>query len=444
MSGTLANLLLPGVDVDNAENPGPLVRAGLIAIVLLVLVVAGWSALAPLGGAAIASGVVKVDMNRKTVQHQEGGIVGEILVRDGAKVQAGQPLIILKDVRVDASNDLVQTQLDAELAKAARLTAEQAWAPEVRFPDELMDRAEDHRIEELLQKERALFKARRSAYDNQLALIRGEIKETQAEIKARDRQMEADANAIRLQREELAANEGLLEQGFVSKTRLISLQRSVAELEGRRGESEAERSRAVQKVHDLQLRAENLRSTMMQEAADELRQTTAQIFDLRERVRPAQDAEERQRIVAPIAGEIVGLRVTTVGAVIGPREAILDIVPDNADLIIEARMRPEDISVVQVGARADVRLTAFRQRMTPTVEGKVIYVSADRMEDKEAHLSYYVAHVRVTPQELKQAGNLHLQAGMPAEVFIQTTARTALQYLFDPITGFLQRSMREH
>jgi HlyD family type I secretion membrane fusion protein len=345
---------------------------------------------------------------------------------------------------VNASNELVQTQLDAEVAKSARLVAEQAWAADITFPEELKARADDARVAETLQRERSLFRARRSAYDNQVALIRSEIRETQAEIQARDRQLEADAQAIRLQREELAANEGLLDQGFVSKTRLISLQRGVAELEGRHGESEAERSRARQKVSDLELRAENLRSTMMQEAANELRQTTAQTFDLRERLRPTQDAEDRQRITAPIAGEVVALRITTIGAVIAPREPILDIVPENADLIIEARLRPEDISFVRADARADVRLTAFRQRITPTVTGKVTYVSADRLEDKEAKISYYAAHVRVTPQALREAGDLHLQAGMPAEVFIQTTSRTALQYLLDPITGFLQKSMREH
>ena len=444
MASVLSRLLLPSVDVDHTENPRPLIRAGVIAIALLALTICTWTALAPLGGAAIAPGVVKVDMNRKTVQHQEGGIVGEILVRDGDKVKAGQPLIVLKDIRVDASNDLVQTQLDAELAKVARLAAEQAWAADVSFPEALKGRADDPRVAEQLQREKSLFRARRAAYDNQVALIKSEIRETHAEIRARDRQLEADANAIRLQREELTANEGLLDQGFVSKTRLITLQRSVAELEGRRGESEAERSRARQKVSDLELRAENLRSTMIQEPANELRQTTAQIFDLRERLRPTQDAEERQSITAPIAGEVVALRVTTIGAVIGPREPILDIVPENADLIIEARLRPEDISFVRTDASADVRLTAFRQRITPTVKGKVTYVSADRLEDKEAKIFYYATHVRVTPQALREAGDLHLQAGMPAEVFIQTTSRTALQYLLDPITGFLQKSMRQH
>jgi HlyD family type I secretion membrane fusion protein len=289
-----------------------------------------------------------------------------------------------------------------------------------------------------------LFRARREGFNNQVALIRTQIRETEGEIRARHEQLQADATAIRLQREEQATNQTLLEQGYVSKTRLLGLQRGVAELESRRGENESELARARQKVADLELRAETLRSTFMQEAATELRQATAQIFDLRERLRPAQDAERRQRITAPIDGEVVDLRFTSVGAVIGPRDAILDIVPEDPDLIVEGHVRPEDISFVRQGAAADVRLTAFRQRITPTVGGTVTYVAADRLLDKATNAAYYTAHIRVTPEALREAGGLRLQAGMPAEVFIQTTSRSALEYLLDPITGFLQRSMREH
>ena len=372
--------MLPAV--DRVENPWPLARTGLAGAGLLALALAAWTWLAPLGGAAIAPGVVKVDMNRKTVQHQEGGIVGEILVRDGVKVKAGQTLVVLKDVRVDAGNELVQTQLDVELAKAARLAAEQAWAPKVAFPRELEARAGDARVAEVLTRETALFRTRREAFNNQVALIRTQIRETEGEIRARQGQLQADATAIGLQREEQTSNEALLEQGYVSKTRLLGLRRSVAELESRRGENESELARARQKVADLELRAETLRSTFMQEAATELRQTTAQVFDLRERLRPARDAEQRQRITAPIDGEVVDLRFTSVGAVIGPRDPILDIVPESPDLIVEGHVRPEDISFVRQGATADVRLTAFRQRITPTVGGTVTYVSADRLLDK--------------------------------------------------------------
>jgi len=440
---TLADRLLPTLDVDHVENPQPLIDAGLLCTLLLCVCLAAWIALAPLSGAVIAPAVVKVDMNRKTVQHQEGGIVGEILVRDGDKVQPGQPLIILKDVKVDASNELVQTQLDAEVAKAGRLSAEQAWADRIIFADELLTRQSDSRVADLMRKEITLFTTRRAAYKAQIALIRSQTSETEAETRIRDQQLNSDRNAIRLQRDELEANEALMRQGFVSKTRLLALQRGLAELEGRMGENEAEQSRARQKVDDLKLRGETLRSTFMQGAANELRQTTAQVFDLRERLRSTRDAEERQRIVAPIAGEVVDLRVTTVGAVIGPRDPILDVVPENPTLIIEARVRPHDINFVKLNAEADVRLTSFRARITPTVRGTVTYVSADRLVDKTEKEAYYLAHVRITPQALREAGDLKLQAGMPAEAFIRTGDRTALQYIVDPITAFLARSMRE-
>ena len=443
MSASLVNLVLPTLDVEHIEKPGRLIRAGLLAVVLLVLAVTAWVVLAPVSGAAIAPGVVKVDMNRKTVQHQEGGLVSEILVRDGTKVKAGDTLMVLKDIRVNASNELVQTQLDAEVAKTARLFAEQSWAKEVTFPPELEARAEEPRVAELLERENLLFRARRDAYESQRTLIQAQIRETEAEIRARNQQLKSDGEAIRLQGEELAANEKLIKDGFVSKTRLLELQRNHAEMQSRRGENLSELSRAKQKVADLELRAETLRSTFMQEATGELRQTTAQVFDLRERLRPAQDAELRQRITAPIGGEVVNMQITSVGAVIAPREPILDIVPADADLIVEARVRPQDISSLHEGAEADVRLTSFRRRLTPIVPGEVIYISADRLENKADNTFYYVAHVRVTPEALREAGDLWLQAGMPAEVYIKTSDRTALQYFLDPIMGFLQRSMRE-
>ena len=443
MANALRDLVLPALDVERAGEPWPLIRAGIFGSLLLVASIAAWVWIAPLSGAVIGPGQVKVDMNRKTVQHQEGGIVGEILVRDGTKVKAGQTLILLRDVRVDAGNEAVRTQLDAELAKAARLSAEQTGAAKIVFPAELTQRSSDPRVAEMLKHESSVFRVRREALTNQVALIRNQAREARDEIKARDVQLKADARAIKLQREELEQNMSLAKEGFVSKTRLLVLQREVAQHESRQAEGSAELARAQQKVSDLELRAETLRSTFAQEASNELRQSSAAIFELREKLRPAQDAEQRQRITAPASGEVVDLRVNSVGAVIAPREPILDIVPENPDLLVEARVRPEDVSYVKIDSPADVRLTAFRQRITPTVEGKVVYVSADRLVDKNTNAPYYAVHVRVSPEALHKAGDLKLQAGMPAEVFIQTAARNALQYLLDPILGFLQRSMRE-
>ncbi len=429
--------------VPGTGDPTQLARRGLYAAVLLVAAVAIWVATAPMHGAVTAPGVVKVDMNRKPVQHQEGGILGELLVRDGQKVVAGQVLMRLRNVQIDANRDLVKTQLDAELAKIARLEAEQSYAARPTFPDELLARAAEPRVAELLRREQDQFRTRRDALLAQLALIRAQIAETRAEIGARTAQLGADVQAADLQRQELAANEALVDRGFVSAARMMTLRRATVQLDARRMENQAELSRTRQKVTDLELRAETARATYVGEATDEMRRATVQAFDLREKLRPTEDAELRQRIVAPIAGEVVDLRVAGPGTVIGPRETLLEIVPEGAELVIEARIRPEDIDAVRAGAQADLRLTAFRSRNTPTVTAIVSYVSADRLIDRNTGEPYYAAHLRTSPDALRSAGGLRLQAGMPAEVFVRTEARTVLQYLLDPITGFLQRAMRE-
>ena len=440
----LPQLLVPPIEADDTENGRRIIWTGLIVILVAFLGVGGWMAAAPLSGAVIAPGVVKVDTNRKTVQHQEGGIVKKILVRDGDQVKAAQTLIVLDDVRVDSALDLTRTELDGELARNARLTAERSLADNITYPKELTVRHGEPRVTDLIHKENALFTVRRGVLNSQIELLHNQIRETEAEITALDQQQKADDNAIRLQREELAANESLIKEGFVSKTRLLGLQRSVAEYEAKRGEAQADLAKARQKVAELELRILTLRNDNMKQATDELKESTTKVFDLQERLRPSKDAAERQLIAAPLAGTVVDLKVTTVGATIGPREPLLDIVPEKADLIVEAHVRPEDINYVHAGSDADVRLTAFKQRITPVVPGTLVYVSPDRLADRSNSAPpYYVAHVKITADALQQAGDLTLQAGMPAEVFVKTAARTPLQYLFDPVTGYIRRAMRE-
>jgi len=430
-------------DIEHVDSPWKLISIGILCVILLILGVSAWVGVAPISGAVVAPGYIKVATDRKTIQHQEGGIVGEILVHNGSRVKAGQTLILLKDVRVDASNELVRTQLDAKLAEAARLSAEQSGGNEITFPTELTDRSKDSRVAELLHRESTVFMVRREALTNQLSLIQRQIRDTQNEVQERLAQLKADEDTIKHQHAEVEANKELSIKGYVSKTHLLELERAGTEYVSRSAENRAKLSGARQKISDLELRAETLRSTFQQEASNKLRETTATIFDLRERLRPAQDAEQRQRITAPITGEVVDLKITTVGAVIAPREPILDIVPENPDLLVEARVRPQDINNVYTDSLADVRLTAFRRRWTPTVEGKVIYVSADRLIDTKTDTPYYTVHVHVPPEELKKAGDIKLRAGMPAMVFIKTTPRNALQYFLDPVVGYIQRSLRE-
>jgi epimerase transport system membrane fusion protein len=429
-------------NLEQALEARPVVRAGLVVIAVGVFGLGGWAAFAPLSGAVIAPGYVKVDLNRKVVQHQEGGTVRVVRVRDGERVKQGQELLVLEDVRIDAQLDLQRTQLDAERAKAARLEAERAYAAKPVFPADLMKRASVAKVSEQLARETGLFRARRDAIETQIAVLRKQIEETGQEIAALTEQLDAEGRALKLQKDELAANERLLDQGYVQKTRILTLQRAVAEYEARYGEHRAELSKARQRMAELELRILSMRNSYVQSAADELKDTTARIFDLDERIRPSLDASERQRIAAPIGGEVVGLRVFSRGAVVGPRDVLMEIVPDEKRLIIEARIRPEDINHVHQGTQADVRLTAYKQRTTPLVQGAVTYVSGDRLVDSQNGAPYYVVHIEVPSDKLEE-GRMRLQAGMPAEVFIRTDERTTLDYVLAPVTSYLRRSMRE-
>ena len=417
-----------------------LVGAGLVIITGGVLALGGWTVLAPLSGAIVAPAFVKVDLNRKVVQHAEGGIVREIHVRDGDRVKQGQVLVVLEDVKIDANLELLSIQLIAERAKAARLEAEASYAPKLGFPADIVRKEREPRVAEILERERALFQSRRSSVESQIAALRSQIRETQTETTALLEQIAAEDRAISLQKEELKANEELLKQNFVQKTRVLTLQRAVAEYEVKHGEHRADLARSRQKASELELRIITAQNTYKQTAVDDLKDATAHIFDLEERLRPSRDAAQRQQVLAPIGGEIVGLKVFTAGAVVGPRDVLMEIVPADKTLIVEARIRPEDINHVHVGDEAEVRLTAYKQRTTPLVAGRVSYVSGDRLVDAENKNAYYMAHVAVSPASL---GELRMQAGMPAEVYVRTDSRTVLDYLLAPVTAYLRRAMRE-
>ena len=421
----------------------PLARTGIFVIAVGIAAFAAWAALAPLSGAIIAPGFVKIDLNRKVVQHLEGGIVREIRVRDGEQVRQGQALVVIEDVRVDATMDQLSTQLIAERAKAARLVAEAAYAPKPVFSSDILRRENELKVAETLERERALFQARRAAVESQIALLRRQVRESGDEAAALNDQIAAESRAIALQREELKANEDLLKQNYVQKTRVLTLQRAVAEYEAKHGEHRAELAKTRQRTSELDLRILSAQNAYKQTAIDELKDATARIFEVEERLRPSQDAAQRQQVTAPIAGEVVGLRVFSPGAAVGPRDVLMEIVPNDKTLIVEARIRPEDINHVHAGSEADIRLTAYKQRTTPLVQGSVTYVSGDRLVDTQTGAPYYVVHIGVPPGALADAGNLRLQAGMPAEIFVRTDQRSALDYLLAPVTSYLRRGMRE-
>lgn len=432
------------VDAEIAAKARHAIAVGLIVSLTGVLGSAVWLAVAPLAGAVIAPGVVKVDLNRKPIQHLEGGIVRQVLVRDGQKVRAGEPLVVLGDVAVDANHEIVRTQLVSEQARHARLLAERSLAASVEFPRELLAEADSARLKEILAKEREQFDTRRKSLTGQLELLKQQVATIRSEITALEAQIRADENALRLQRAELAQNEALARDGFISRTRLLTLERLAAEYEAKLGEHQSDLARAKQKLLDTELRSSTLRDNYTSAAAVELKQAVDRVNELRERLRASSDTAWRQQIVAPVAGEVVDLRYTAPGAVIAPRETILEIVPDDPRLVVEIRIRPEDISYVAKESLAEIRFTSYPYRTTPLIKGKVMYVSADRLNERNtAGSPYYLALVEADRDSLREASEIQLIAGLPVEVFVRTRDRTALAYLLDPLTVSLRRAMRE-
>ena len=436
-------------------------RTGLCGTLLGVLALSAWAALAPLAAAVIAEGTVKSVGSRKTVQHAEGGIVAAIHVKDGDRVVQGQPLITLADERVAAGAQALREQWMASTLKARRLSAETRgvhFAPELDAFEHAGDgdKPDDRtRATVLAQREQELFVARARQQAEQARWLSEQLAQIQREIATQHELIATTESALKLAQRDLAANERLKADGFISEARLAELQRVVADYRARMQAGQSQLAQARQKEADTRLKLSAQKTEFARAAADELKDVTAQLAQTDQALRPALDAQTRQRIVAPVAGEVVDLKAHTVGAAIGPREPVMDIVPVGSELVIEARIAPTDIrdaQRVQASAGvAHVMLTAYRARSTPQVEGRLTYVGADRLTDpRSANPSapYYVAHVTVSPEALQAASKLAgqplvLSPGMQAEVFIPTAERSAWRYLFDPVLDGIRRSLRE-
>jgi HlyD family type I secretion membrane fusion protein len=431
-----------------AANVNTIIRNGIIAILLVFGGLGTWAAVAPLAGAVIGHGVVKVDSNRKTVQHLEGGIVSEIRVRDGDHVVAGQVLLVLVDERVNASVEILRGQLNEDRAKAARLEAERNLLEEIEFPESLTSQTNDTKIIDLLERERRFFKIRLDNLNDSISLHKEMKREIAQEIVALREQMQNINDAMKLLQEELSSNEALEKNQYIQKSVILTMKRNMEDYRTRNNVIKSEIHRAEQKITDMDIRIVQLQNEYQQRAAQELTGANstgvyAEISSLEERLRPSLDAKRRQEIIAPISGTVVDLKVFTVGGVVAPRQPLMDIVPDNNPLVVEAKINVDDIDNVSMGQEADVRLTAYRTRNTPLVLGKVIYVSADRLVDENSANGFYITRIELDKKSLADAGDISLYPGMSAEVFIRTGERTALQYMLAPVTATLRRSFRE-
>ncbi len=402
-----------------------------------------WAAYAPLESAAHATGVVEVESSRKTVQHLEGGIIGAILVRDGEHVVAGQPLIRLDDTKARTQLVALQGQYWDALASEARLTAERDGTDAPAYPEALTSRSDEPTIALVVGGQNKIFQTRRTLQQSKTELIRKRIAETNEEIVGLRAQEAADGRRIVLINEEIGGIRELLVKGLERKPHLLSLQRDLAEIEGKRGETIAAIARAQQTIAESQVSILNQQDDMQNEVAGSLRDTQKKIHELREQIQAATDVLARSEIRAPEDGTITDLHVHTPGGVIAVGEPLLDLVPRETRMLVSAQVRPEDIDAVRAGLPALVRLTPYKQRRTPMLEGTVDYLSADHLVDKHTNQPYYAAKIHVDEVQLKNLADVEMIPGMPAEVMIKTGKMTVAMYALSPVLDSFHRAFRE-
>ena len=416
---------------------------GLMIVILLGGGVGGWAATVKLSGALIAQGSVVVDQNVQKVQHPTGGIVGELRVRDGDHVKAGDVLVRLDETVMRANLAIVSKGLDQQLARKARLEAERDGTEKIAFPADLVARAKDPEIAATLASEEKLFELRRTERTGQKAQLTQRVSQLEQEIGGIEAQQAAKGQELDLIARELAGVRDLYNKNLVQLSRLTQLEREMARLGGERAQLLAVAAQSRGRIAEIRLQIIQIDQNLSSEVAKELRETDGKIGEFVERKVTAEDQLRRVDIRAPQTGFVFQSAVHTIGGVITASDPIMYIVPDNDRLQVEAKVQPQDIAQVKVGQPAVLRFSAFDTRTTPEIDGEVTRVSADTSTDQRTGMSYYTIRIGLPPEELKKLGELKLLPGMPVEAFVQTGERTVISYLMKPLYDQFMRAFRE-
>lgn len=417
----------------------------LLVIFIFFGVFGSWLASAPLSSAAVATGIVSPDGSRKAIQHLEGGIINEILVRDGDDVKAGQVLVTIADIQAKAQYTGIKIQWLRLRAIRQRTKSLQLDEKELLFPDDVRAHAErDKDFADFLNAQVDLFRTRRGTHIGHKKILRRQVKQIKEEITGLTAELSGNTQQLSYLKEELVGLRKLLETGDAKKSRILQLQRAEAEIESKIAAAKASIASASQKIDSKEIEIANTETAYRDKLSDEYMRINGEIAQLEERKGATQDILKRTAVIAPIDGIVVGLRFKTTGGVIKPGDVILELVPSQGKLIIDTRVQPIDINSVRVGQRAQVHLLPFEQRHMPIIEGDVVSVSADAMADDRTGERYYEAKVIIPNERLKSvAPDVTLSPGMPADVMIVTGERSALRYLLEPIERSFRRSFRQ-
>ncbi len=443
--GFVGEVLEPGEKIAVMDVVKKPVSFGMMFFIILFVFVGGWAAFAPLNSAAVASGKVVLDANKKLVQHLEGGIIETLHVRDGDTVEAGDLLVTIDKTKARANWEILSGQLIVTEALEDRLLSQRDGKEHIEFRSSLLDAASSNPgVKKNLDVQTRLFVSRNDVLAGQIAVLKQRIKQFKDEIAGLNAQRDATDKQLALINEEIESVQILVKEGLAQRPRLLSLQREGARLLGSHGEFTALIARAGQSITENELSILNLQNERANEIVSELRQVQTEMGDLRERVRAAIDVLDRTEVVAPRSGIITNMHFHTKGGVVQPGQELLSIIPQDDELLLEAMVKITDIDLVHAGLEANVRLSAYKARTAPMLVGEVISVSPDSLVDERTGAPYYRARVRIFDDSLAKLGSdTPLYPGMPAEVLIVTGSKTPLGYLLDPLIAFINKSWRE-
>jgi HlyD family type I secretion membrane fusion protein len=438
---------VPAGFVPQPVTARPPIKGLIVASFAIVAVLIGafgvWAALAPLTSAAVAPGVVKVDTNRKTIQHLEGGIIRQILVHDGDVVKKGQTLLRLDSLDVDADRDARRAKLAALLAQEARLIAERDDRASIAFPESLQSRRAEPAMREVLEGQEKILADHRRALDDQVSVWVRRIGQFRAQIDSLDAQIASVRKQLPLFEEQLNDQKFLLSKGLSLKPKLLELERQIIAAKGDIEASNGKILSAQQQIAEAEVQINNVRSTQAKAVSEELREVQDERSAAAEDLRKFEAKAGRTDIVAPQDGTILNMKYFTVGGVVPPGGTILDLVPLEDKMVLEVKIQPLDIDVVHPDLPATVRFVAYKQRITPTVQGVLRWVSADATIDEKTNTTYFLARVEVSSAELTRVPHVRLYPGMPVDVSVVTGERTMLDYLAQPLLDGFAHAFRE-
>jgi HlyD family secretion protein len=429
-------------DIERRMKRPMVVGSALVGVFVIGLMV--WAAIAPLTGAVLAPGVVRVEANRKTIRHRSGGTVRAIPVHEGQHVAKDQVLLVMDDVQTRAAVDVLQSQVDAFEAQMARLQAESSGKKSVEFPADLTARISEPAVAQLMRDQQFLFQTRLQFFDSQNDVLGQRVQQADAQIVGTKAQIDANNESIDLTKQELAGYQTLFEKGYAPKTLILRYQRSLADLAGRKGSLISDLTRLSEQKGETRLQIVSQNEQRVSQAAETLRQMQAGFAEASPKLTAARQMLTESVIRSPVDGYVLDLTQFTVGGVLGAGELVMAIVPANSPLIISVRLKPTDIDDVRPGMKARVRLTAFNYRKVSPVEAIVTNVSADQLTDEKTGAGYFRADLKIEPQELaKLPKGSKITPGMPAQAMITTGKKTVLSYIISPLTDTLRDAMRD-